>query len=593
MPMDNVVRKMMALSFARNHTLRLKTCSVLFVIVVLAPLWLVPFSGPVSLSTVGVMPHNEATQPALYDDRVKIPLVNDPQEENILASPIPDNVNSNFESKRKSIVSKDDVTTTLFLQTDWKSKVETQSEVQITNGTKKNVQQHNIPNEVPPLQKGENVKNESRFVTPSATSVQDTTEVLITTSGYFSGHTWSWEYGSDDRHLEAPVMIRPLEGNWFPQAAYSRITYQDLIYPFSKIVFRIERGADTYARRIRLYCGNYMLLDDVIESSEQYYEATILTNNIPMGSYFVTLEINYGGYKYRGWSLRYWQVFYRDSEGYYQPMRTGFQQFQKERSSTLEFRVPMGPHTILNIETQNCHDIFTRYLYVYVDGVHRKTLYAPGAYEIEIANFATPGLHDLKLVLYYGDQFWGYYSKSIKQLYVTYEYKHIEVDMMAAHVQPSIVFERVESYYRTHDYRRIEFHIDETDIPYDYQLTYNEVDSLYRSHFNHIGQNRWAWGLIGHYVDGAWGWAQFTYERFVIGDQTSLEFLSGSVSTENKRVWVLTHEFGHIEHMIDFTGYKADVYAEKQYGFNYIDWHTPHYAASSWHYRLIWVCNIW
>ncbi|MCF2136574.1 MAG: hypothetical protein K9W43_04960 [Candidatus Thorarchaeota archaeon] len=568
----------------------MKLRTALLVIAVLSPLWVMPLSAP-EIFNVPKGDTNSATHRAFRSSKETVPSENYVPINEILACPVSDSVDAHAENKRKFYNMMDDNSAILFLQTDWKSQIETYSKEWMSNGTKNDASQQNIPTRVPSYRQVRSIWNESH--SPSSINVQDTRLSKSKTAGYFSGHTWSWEYGPNDRHVEAPEVVRPLEGNWFPQSSYSRITYQAVISPISKISFRIERGADTYARRIRLYCGNYLLLDDVISSSEQYYEASILTTNIPLGIYFVMMEINYGGYKFRGWNLRYWQVFYCDSEGYYQPTRTAYQQFQKERSSTLEFCVPMGPHTILNLETQNCHDIYTRLLYVYVDDVLKQTLYAPGAYEVEIANFVSPGLHDLKFVLYYGDHFWGYYSKSIRQLCVTYEYKQIEVDSMATHVQPSTVFERVETYYRTHGYRRIVFHVDETNIPYDYELTYNEVNSLYWSHCNHIGQDRWVWGLYGHTVKDAWGWAQFSEQRFVIGDQVSIDFMSGSVSTEDKRVWILTHEFGHTEKMLDFTGYKTDVYTEKQYGFTYVDWYTPHYPSNSWRDRLEWVCSYW
>ena len=502
--------------------------------------------------------------------------------DDLQASDIPERVTT-------SSAGLNDTATTLHLQTDWNSQVEIPEEIRVHNMTESGKQQPDIPTEMAPFIPGKSVKNKSRvFETNNDLGIGFTGSA---TRAYFGGHTWSWEYGTDDRHIRASEVTRPLEGNWFPKTGYSRITYQAAACTGIKIHFRVERGADTYGRRIRLYCSQYLLLDDIINSWEDYYEAVVPTN-VPMGSYFITLEIHWGGHKDRGWSLRHWQMTSVDGEDYDQPMRTSYQQFQKERSSILEFRVPMGPGTVLNIETENCHDFYYRYLYVYVDGTLKKTLYAPGAYEVEIADFASPGIHDLKLKLYYGDHFWGSYSKSIKQLYVTYEYRHVEVDSMSGHAQPQWVYDYAEAYYNTHDYRRVEFHPGQTNIPHDDVISESDWIALYNTYASSTckSSNKWTWGLFCHrfystaYQMYVWGLGEVGGRKFVIADDAS---------DDNGRNWILMHEYGHTEYMTDHTGYKDDIYTESQYGYAYVDWVTPHYMSSSWTDHLWWVVGWW
>ncbi|MBS3795876.1 MAG: hypothetical protein KGY80_13310 [Candidatus Thorarchaeota archaeon] len=475
----------------------------------------------------------------------------------------------------------------LFVETDWNTKIPSRECISRTNGSLGS--SASSPKEAAPFLSAPSVLNTSEYNSSSCE-----TETL-TSSTYFPGHTWSWEYGPDDRHVEAPEVTRPMEGNWFPKKSYSRIVYQVLLEPRDdEIYFHVERGADTYARYFRVFLDDEKLHEHIIQRSSNHYSASIpVPDDIRTDYYYITLEIYYGGYKEKGWNLRYFTVKEPDYEGYLQPVRTDYQQFRKEGHSDLVFNVPMGPNTKLNIETLNCHDWYTRYLYVYVDGYRKKTHYAPGSYEADIGDYSEPGMHELKLVLYWGDHFYGAYSKSIKQLYVSYEYRHVEVDWMAGwyqgtyydHSQPPEVFEYAESYYRTHDYRRVKFHEDEcvgfeAEIPdYDYFK-----DNYYDVHFDHIGDSRWAYGLFAHDTSGGYWGQGLINQGFYVTDKNSPDL--------NHRKWVLMHEFGHVEAMDDGSGYKRDVYCIYDREI-YSDWVTPHYASNGWVHHLTWISGWW
>ncbi|MBD3158798.1 MAG: hypothetical protein GF309_08435 [Candidatus Lokiarchaeota archaeon] len=475
-----------------------------------------------------------------------------------------------------------DAATQLFMNTTWKTDIFSENEIAIHNSTVDFYPESAPSMAAPPMVPAKSYENGT-----SLESYDSLTQ--STATSYFSGHSWTWEYDTDNRHVEAPPVARCLEGNWFPKASYSRIIYQASVTDDTTFHFRVERGADTYARYFRLYLGRHCLKEHTIERNDDYYSAEVdVPNGWASGSYYIILEINFGGHVDKGWYLKHWRMTQPDGEGYNQYDRTDYQQFRKEHSSELVFDVAMGPDTKLHIETENCHDPFDRYIYIYVGGMYVTRVLSPGSFTVDLLDIGSPIITELKLLLEPGDFWYGYYPKSLKQLYVSYHYLDIECDSMSNHQQPGIVFDRVESYYQVHDYRRISFHVDETNIPYDNTLHYSEVDALYNNHFDHMGQDRWAWGLFGHYVAGAWGWAQFNYQRFVIGDETSEEFMPGE-SLEDKRVWIIMHEFGHTQAMDDYTGYKTDVYADDQYGWNYIDWTSPHYACSSWRDRLEWV----
>ncbi len=476
------------------------------------------------------------------------------------------------------------------MKTDWQTEVPTYSEIVRNNGTL-GTQEKKESLMTSPFRKAPSIENDS-------ISLLSSTECESSSTMGFSGHTWSWELGTDDRHVEAAEVTRPMEGNWFPKESYARIVYQERLTWDDEFYYYIERGADTYARYFRLYLAGYLLEEKVIygSSCSGFVE---VPDWIRTDYYFITLEITYGGYVEHGWKLRYWTLMDPDSEGYFQPVRTPYQQFRKKGYSELEFRVPMGPITKLNIETLNCHDYYTRHLYVYVDGVLKDTLYSPGSYEVTIANFANPGMHDLKLVLHWGDKFTGSYPKSIKQLYVSHKYRTVEADSMEGHSQPQDVFDYIEAYYRTHDYRRVHFVPDDLHIPHQDVIDEHEWDSLYNTYASGECKTnpRWTWGLYCHELywtvadSYPWGLGEVGGKKYVVADHLSYDPWPPHML--EKQTWITMHEYGHTEAMTDHTGYKTDCYAEKQYGFDYMDWATPHYASSSWTSHLSWVCGWW
>ena len=148
------------------------------------------------------------------------------------------------------------------------------------------------------------------------------------------------------------------------------------------------------------------------------------------------------------------------------------------------------------------------------------------------------------------------------------------------HSQPQEVFDFVEAYYIIHDYRRVEFHVDES-VGFEYYIpteSYFE-SNYYNVFFDHYGQSRWAYGLFAHLID-VWGHGSIN-RYFYIGDQSSDANL-------DKRKWVLLHEFGHVEAMQDGSGGLNDVY-----GLNQI-YNDPYYCSYSWvEEHLEWIRQWW
>ncbi len=473
--------------------------------------------------------------------------------------------------------SKRDSTTLRYMDTDFKTIIPTFEEVQKMNSSIST--DIEITNQIPPLIPAKCIP-ETIDTSQILLAESNIGEELLTT-GFFNGHTWGSEFGPHDRDTRAVPVTPAMEGHWFPKTTYSRISYQAWIQPGMKAHIRVERELDTASRYFRVYVGYVQVLSVVISSSQSYWEG-----NVPLmynGWLTITLEIYNGGASDNGWQLRYYHLF--DSSN--QPHDTVEENFQNALYSELRYITPMGPNTELDIQCVNVHDPFYRYLYVYVDGQLWSTLVAPGSYHIQLPSYSTPGLHEIKFVLYYGN--FGTNPKALTHWLVNYEYRKIEVDWMSGmyggysynHQQPSSIFDYLEAYWIVHDYRRVTF-VQGTSVLFDYDITWSQYQNDYRNiYFNHIGQTRWVYGFFAHYIDprNIWGYASKDY-GFVIGDQASYNLL-------NYRQWVLMHEYGHVEGMRDGSGGIPDIYGSSR------DLSYHYYHCSSWDQYLAYSRGYW
>jgi hypothetical protein len=473
--------------------------------------------------------------------------------------------------------SMDDPTTLRYLETDFKAKITPIEEVQMMNASI--LHEIEPTNQVPPFIAANSIP-ESMNVSQQAI-VEPEKEPAPLTSGYFSGHTWGSEFGPHDRDTRAVPVTPAMEGHWFPQSTYARISYQAYIQSNMKAHIRVERDQDTYSRYFRVYVGYVQILNTIIYSSQSAWEGDV--SLIYNGWLTITLEIYSGGLSDKGWQLRYYHLF--DSSG--QPYDTTEENFQNALYSELRYRTPMGPSTTLDIECVNVHDPFYRYLYVYVDGQLYITLTAPGAFHINLPTYSTPGMHEIKFVLYFGN--YGTNPKALTHWWVNYEYRKVEVDWMAGvygginynHQQPDSVFDYLEAYWIIHDYRRVTF-VESSSVLFDYDITWDQYKSSYRNiYFNHNGQTRWVYGLFAHYLYPGqyWGFGGLGY-GFVIGDEASYYLL-------DYRKWILMHEYGHVEGMEDGSGGVPDIYGTNRI----LSYH--YYHCSSWDQYLTYARGYW
>ncbi len=470
-----------------------------------------------------------------------------------------------------------DPTTLNYLETDFGTKIPTLEEVQMMNASIS--PEIERINQMPPFVSADCI--------PEAMNVSQ--EIIIESekestplvSGYFTGHTWGSEFGPHDRNTRAVPVTPAMEGHWFPKSTYARISYQAYIQSGMKAHIRVERDLDTYSRYFRVYVGYVQILNTVIYSTQPYWEGDI--SLIYTGWLTITLEIYNGGISDKGWQLRYYHLF--DSSG--QPYDTTEENFQNALYSELRYRTPMGPSTYLDIQCVNVHDPFYRYLYVYVDGQLHSTLTAPGTYHIQLPSYSTPGMHEIKFVLYYGN--YGTNPKALTHWWINYYYRNVEVDWMVGvhggtsynHQQPVSIFDYLQAYWIVHDYRRVTF-VQSSSVPFEYDINGDEYESNYRDmYFNHIGQTRWVYGLFAHYIDPSniWGFGIWGF-GFAIGDEASYYL-------QNYRQWILMHEYGHVEGMAESSGGVPDIYgSERDLSYHY-------YHCSSWDQYLAYARSYW
>lgn len=461
-----------------------------------------------------------------------------------------------------------------YLQTNWKTDIPSIEEIKEVNSTIRI--ENTSENQVAPFIPAESLPQDQNMTLEPM--IQNGFEFDSRSGGYFSGHTWGSEFGPHSKEIQAVPVTPALEGHWFPKAQYARISYQANLESGMKAHIRIERDQDTYARYFRVYVGYVRILNTVVYNG---WEGDV--NIYDTGWFTITLEIYSGSYCEKGWKLRYYHLF----DGDEQPYDTAEENFQSATYSELTYLVPMGPHTTLDIECVNVHDPITRFLYVYVDGSYWQTLYAPGFYHISLPHYSTPGMHEIKFVLYYGG--FGINPKALRHYWINYEYQNIEVDWMEGwyggtyydHEQPGEVFVFLEVYWIIHDYRRINF-IPHESVFFDYDITWDQYkDNYWNVYFDHIGQTRWKYGLFAHYIDPSniWGYGH-VYYGFLIGDESSYYILDW-------RKFVLTHEYGHVAHMKEDSGYIYDVYGTNA------DKSNPHYCCYSWDQYLTYARGYW
>jgi len=433
-----------------------------------------------------------------------------------------------------------------------------------------------------------------------------------------SSNTANSHTGIDHRYIQAlPYWTK--EGHWFPKTAYSQIRYQVHFGSYIglatfKAYVKVQRGADTYCRYLRVYLDEGRVDQKIICSGTS--EFTFDFNIWWGGTHTLTLEIYWGGWRDYGWKLvmievydAEWDVCSETWEHYtwYYRHDLGTEFFGKTAHSRLEFDVLLGPNSWAWIKIDRHDDTYARFFWIYVDGVKKNGDgdWTPLSKPFYLGEYVRGSLHKLRLEIYWG----GYkdcgWKLDMKQFKVFYDSLFVEVDYMQAsdhNHKPDAnnILNVITDYYKLHGAQNTVFVIDDA-VPHVDSLSWNQHKSYYSSYFDHKGQYGWKYMLAGHY-SGIIYEVGYIFEdppdvpndtMIFIADQLVHE-VSGwywpwPITYEKLMRNVIMHELGHTVGIIITDAQGREVYCPQPYsvmakGVNTPGAATEEYQAYDWEY---------
>ena len=383
---------------------------------------------------------------------------------------------------------------------------------------------------------------------------------------------------SDEGGYDAPAtpLTPAKEGHWFPKLSYSRLYFDfiaDSWWGVSyKIHLEIERDQDSYSRYLRIKLDGTTFHEVIIGSSG--FHGDIWTPVIWYGGeHKITLEIYYGGYKEKGWKLKFFWVY--NSDGI--PLDVTGEYTHQSYHCNLLYQVKLGDNSILHIKTEDADDSGFRYCYVYIDGVRKLRGYAPGEYEVDIGDYSDDSIHEMRVDIWSSSQ--TECGKKITILLVHHSGGFVDVDYMENNEPSESELAYIESYYITHGYHRIDLQKDDP-IPHSEWFLMGELADdpggfweYYDTYSNHKNDPQWEWMIwvykvkdengpvdwVGVHVgggepDGCCGIVIHDYLLFLGAYNHYFESWSAA------RKSCSMHEIGHHYHIIDVDAQGHEVY---------------------------------
>jgi hypothetical protein len=348
------------------------------------------------------------------------------------------------------------------------------------------------------------------------------------------------EPGDDD----APVtpLTPAKEGHWFPKMSQARlyfsfVTVATIIPVDFSIHLEIDRDQDTYARYLRVYLDGAKFYESVIGSSGFHGDIPFSAYG---GSHAIWLEIYYGGYKEKGWKLKYFWVYDAADE----PVNVNGEYTHQSYYCNLRYQVKMGDNTKLSIEIVNNYDWITRWCYVYVDDAYKTRFTVPRAIEVSLGSYTDDSIHELKLKIFSCS---GYEcGKKITQLMVHHDGVKYEMDYRYDHEPDQATIDYIDAYFKKYSYHRVELYLGQSLTFADY-ITGDDFEALYWSEFDHRGQSYWHYYLFAHYVVDCGGFYDPVLESICIADQSWADYCFWSGKLHRwARYSVTLHEHGHM-----------------------------------------------
>lgn len=415
---------------------------------------------------------------------------------------------------------------------------------------------------------------------------------------------------SDEGEYDAPAtpLTPAKDGHWFPQLQYSRLFFDfvaDSWWGVSyKIHLQIARDQDTYSRYLRIKLDGTTFHEVIIGSNG--FHGDIWTPVIWYGGeHRITLEINYGGYKDKGWKLRFFWVY--NSNGI--PLDVTGEYTHQSYHCNLRYQVRLGENSILQIKTVNAGDTILRICYVYVDDILKLRGYAPGEYEVNIGNYGDDTIHELKVDIWSSSLVEC--GKKITILQVHHKGGYIDVDYMPNNEPSDTELNYIESYYVTHGYHRIDLQKADNPVPHvEWFLMGNLANDpggfweYYNAYSDHKNDPQWEWMIWVHKVkdeNGAVSWlgAHITggesdgccgiviHDDLLFWGAYNKYFISWSAARKSCSM----HEIGHHYNIIDVDSQGKEVYCSNPLccmALASMVWamETPWYCAHHWDQRF-------
>ena len=386
---------------------------------------------------------------------------------------------------------------------------------------------------------------------------------------YYSMQDPDWPYS--DNTFGAEKLAPTMEGRWFPKLGYSSLTFEftiDSEATYDAYIWAwIVRDQDTYNRYLTFYFDDHQASRVIIGSSGFKGNVWVPGGYIDSGTtHTVTLTINYGGYKDRGWKLLYIGVG-NYTNGKYRPFTNyKFDPYSLneltpatgQSDSIMEYDVIVGESTNLELTMTKRDDSSARSVYVYFEtslGYYSlMRIFSVGSSPVSISQslgtYTDDSHRKLKLVILGVGNINK--AKMITRLSVTHVGWHLEVDYMSCsdcwdedtirgHLDAMN-----DEWYDVYSYHRVYYQIDDVVIHYS-QTTVSDHQTLYTIYFDHKLQYGWQWVLCAHdLIAGVWPLISHPAGWFVAWPPP-LNFgigLSGYDIYESYE-YVIRHEFGH------------------------------------------------
>jgi len=381
--------------------------------------------------------------------------------------------------------------------------------------------------------------------------------VLYSATGTDVGNPYSPDYYRQ-QEMQSPAK----NGHWFPKKNYAVLAFMvDLPAYVVALDIRIdiEPDQDTYSRYFTLYFDNTIVHHAVIypEGQNNGFHGYITVWWVGAGEHKIELEINYGGWKDRGWKMTYLQPFESAWPYVGNPILAFWEYFPHFSNIILEYECKGGSYTKISLCTENDNDPTTRILNIYVNGVKKRIMYSPGSYESSLYYNPPDGTtYVLGLELISPGT---YYGKRILFNQPTYRVKRLEVDRMRnvqnddwliSSSDARSMINYVRTYYILRGFTRFDYYIDYDFIPYDGWLSVQDFRNIRSAYFDY-DYDPWQYCLIANkdstYPISCLGWWLVDGSGFAIFEGC-LSYLAGQPDAPSllaHRRLAFMHEFNH------------------------------------------------